>query len=314
MDYRLELLSEDKFEDLVNSICQDILGTGVVVFAKGKDGGRDGAFVGISQKYVSTADQWRGKFIIQAKHSSSPISSCSDPDFETKILNPEIEKLKKLKADNELDNYLLFTNRNYTGIIGTKLVNKLKNEVGIEKAAIIGKETINKQYLHPNRHLVKLYDLDKFILPFDFSERELKQLVINFKTQLQTNTQLLSGEVEKIKFNYNSIEKEEKNRKNKLGKEYYDNIILSNSMTYFNKIEAFLQNPINQSLKDYYYDIVTELQHLTLIKREDFGAFEEIFGYISQLVTDPSNELSGKKRFILIFLHYMYFVCDLGIK
>ena len=42
MDYRLELLSEDNFENLINRICQEVLGTGVISFSKGKDGGRDG--------------------------------------------------------------------------------------------------------------------------------------------------------------------------------------------------------------------------------------------------------------------------------
>ena len=39
MDYRLELLDEDTFEKLVNRICQNILGMGVVSFTPGKDGG-----------------------------------------------------------------------------------------------------------------------------------------------------------------------------------------------------------------------------------------------------------------------------------
>lgn len=53
MDYRLELLSEDSFENLVNKICQEILGTGVISFSKGKDGGKDGKFNGIAEKFPS---------------------------------------------------------------------------------------------------------------------------------------------------------------------------------------------------------------------------------------------------------------------
>jgi hypothetical protein len=44
MDYKLENLSEDDFEKLVNILCQDILGMGTVSFTKGRDGGRDGRF------------------------------------------------------------------------------------------------------------------------------------------------------------------------------------------------------------------------------------------------------------------------------
>jgi len=117
MDYRLDLLDEANFESLVNTICLEILGTGVVVFSSGKDGGRDGKFTGVAQNYPSKVDNWSGKFIIQAKHSSSPIASCSDKEFE-KIVATEIVKIKKLKAKGDIDNYILFTNRKYSGVKG----------------------------------------------------------------------------------------------------------------------------------------------------------------------------------------------------
>ena len=75
MDYRLEMLSEDIFERLVNRICQNILGMGVITFAKGKDGGRDGRFTGKAEKFLSSGETWTGKFIIQAKHTNNPIAS-----------------------------------------------------------------------------------------------------------------------------------------------------------------------------------------------------------------------------------------------
>lgn len=46
MDYHLYDLHASEFENLVNSICQKILGTGVISFSDGKDGGRDGKFTG----------------------------------------------------------------------------------------------------------------------------------------------------------------------------------------------------------------------------------------------------------------------------
>jgi len=38
MNYRLEDISENDFERLVNMICHKILGCGVIEFSKGKDG------------------------------------------------------------------------------------------------------------------------------------------------------------------------------------------------------------------------------------------------------------------------------------
>lgn len=314
MDFRLEQLSKDKFEDLVNAICQQLLGMGVVSFAEGKDGGRDGKFEGKAEKYPSTTECWSGKFIIQAKHSSSPIASCSDNDFE-KIVDEEIEKIKKLKKSGEIDNYMLFTNRKHTAIVTSRLEDKIKKETKIDRSIIIGKETINKHYLLPNKSLVKLFGLDVFSLPFDFSDTDLRNLVIAFKDELSEEVEeLIRLESEKIKHNYYSISKEEKNAKNNLGKEYYQNIIVGTSLQYFTKIDEFIRNPINSTYKNYYFDIVAELNQIITIKREDFGAFEEIFGYIYQVMNDESERLIGKKRFVSIFLHYMYFNCDLGKK
>lgn len=46
MNYRLEELDNNVFERLINSICQELLGIGIISFAEGKDGGRDGKFTG----------------------------------------------------------------------------------------------------------------------------------------------------------------------------------------------------------------------------------------------------------------------------
>lgn len=314
MDYRLELLSEDKFEDLTNAICKDQLGIGVVVFAKGKDGGRDGKFAGTAEKYPSSSEQWQGKFIIQAKHTSNPIASCSDTEFE-KIVEREIPKLKKLKDGGEVDCYLLFTNRKHTAIKTTELEKYIKQQTEIANVAIIGKETINKQYLDGNKPLIKQFQLDVFSLPFDFSSSDLKELVIAFKDALTTDMEdSIKKQSEEIKHNYLAISKEEKNAKNDLGKDYYEHVILKNSLQYFTKIDEFLRNPINSELKDYYYDIIAELNQIVTIKRDNFGAFEEILGFIYQQIVDDRSLIRGKKRFVLIFLHYMYFNCDLGIK
>lgn len=314
MDYRLELMAESEFEDLVNSICQDLLGMGMVNFPSGKDGGRDGRFSGKAQKFPSSESNWEGKFIIQSKHSFNPIAKCSDKEFE-KIVNDEIPKLIKLKNNHELDNYLLFTNRSFHAISGTKLENLIKTRVGIDNVQIIGKETINKLYLQPNIKLIKQYGLDKYNLPFDFSDVDLRDLVISFRHELDEETEnKIREEIDNVKHNYHSISKEDKNLKNNLGKEYYEEIILKSSLYYFEKIKEFLGKPINTEIKNSYYDIVAELNQIITIKRELFGQFEEVLYYITKIITDNNSELKGKNRFVSIFLHYMYFNCDLGKK
>jgi hypothetical protein len=312
MDYRLELLDDQKFENLVNNVCQKILGTGVITFAPGKDGGRDGKFTGKAENFPSKSNPWENKFIIQAKLTSNPISSCSDNEF-SKLIDLEIPKIKKLKADGDINNYLIFTNRKYTGVLGEKLLKRIKKETGIENIEIIGKETLNI-HLNQNRDIVKLFELDKHHIPFDFSDEEIKEIIIAFKGQLPKITEDIKLKIVKVKYDFDFIKTEDKREKNKLGKEYLENEIIANSLMDFDKIQLFLDDDKNTEFKEFYFDIATELSSLITLKREDFIVFEELFIFIYQKIADGSTSLKGSKRHIMTLLHYMYMECLIGLK
>ncbi|OHD09214.1 MAG: hypothetical protein A2Y34_14625 [Spirochaetes bacterium GWC1_27_15] len=312
MDYRLENISENEFEELVNSICQKILGIGIISFRKGKDGGRDGKFEGIAENYPSSKLPWKGKFIIQSKHTDNPIASCSDNNFQNMIKKDEIPKLKVLKANNEVDNYLLFTNRRFNADIGINLEKEIKNTVCIENVVIIGKETIH-QYLNLHKNIVSAFNLNKYFLPFDFTDTDLKELVLEFHNQITKNQSDIRNKIKKIKDDCNYIEKELKNEKNKLGRDYFE-YIKTNSLEYFSKIDIFLKDTINNELTEVYLNLTNELNNMILVKRDEFAQFEEIFVYIYQYVYNKNPQLKNKRRFINIFLHYMYFNCDIGVK
>lgn len=312
MDYRLEMLSEDIFERLVNRICQNILGMGVITFAKGKDGGRDGRFTGKAEKFPSTGETWTGKFIIQAKHTNNPIASCSDKDFEG-IVNGEIEKIKILKVNNEIDCYLLFTNRKFTGVKGEELRSKIKTDTELEKVEIIGKETINDQFLNSNRDIVSDFQLNLLHIPFEFSEYEIKNIIAELRENLGEISPDIRQQVERIKTDYERIGLDEKNQKNALSKEYYENQILASSLQDFDKINSFLSDPRNEDLKEQFFDIVTELSNLIQLQRDNFLAFEEIFIFIYKKICDGSKDIRGK-RHIFTLLHFMYCECYIGLK
>jgi len=313
MDYHLYDLHASEFENLVNSICQKILGTGVISFSDGKDGGRDGKFTGTAQNYPSSNYPWSGKFIIQAKHTTNPIASCSDSEFEG-LVTKEIEKIKILKAEADIDNYLLFTNRKYSGVIGEKLCKKIITETGITNAVIIGKETINNEHLNANKAIVRQYNLHRVHIPFDFSDEEIRDIILAFKEQLPKVENSIKSKSDELKYDFSHIEKEDKNNKNKLSQEYYQQHILGNSLMEFDKIESFLNDPVNEELKNYYYDTANELKEIISLKREDFDAFEELFVYIYQLIANGVTSLKGAKRHITTFLHYMYVECLIGKK
>ncbi|WP_332453642.1 ABC-three component system protein [Chryseobacterium aquaticum] len=311
MDYRLEMLSEDQFEHLVNRICQDILGTGVISFSKGKDGGRDGKFTGTASNFPSATSCWKGKFIIQAKHTDNYVASCSDSDF-TKIINIEIEKIKKLKDAGDVDCYILFTNRKFTGIAGEALVKRMRKETGINNIEIIGKETLNNQHINGNRAIIREFNLDINHIPFDFSEEEIKNIILEFKSQLPMLKEDMKSEVDKVKFDFDMIKIEEKNKKNNLSKEYFENVILDQSLQDFEKISTFLADPRNEDLKEQYFDIASELSNVILIKRDNFAEFEQVFLFIFKKICD--GESIRGKRHIYTLLHYMYYECLIGIK
>jgi len=313
-------LSEDAFEEMVNAICQNILGLGVISFAKGLDGGKDGRFTGKANNFPSKSEPWNGKIIIQAKHTENPIAKCTDGNFfsnKESIINKESIRVKKLKEEEGLDFYLLFTNRKYSGGGDCKIRKALSAEIGlpISNIEIIGTETLNS-YLNrkESTNIIKQFQLNKYYLPFDFSEEEIKQIIIAFKKQLADIEAEILSKSDEIKYDYERILIEEKNEKNRLSSEYFENEIKDKSIQEFTKIENFLGDPRNSDLKDMYYDIASELSQLITMKRTDFGGFEEIFLFIYDKMCSGNNSFLGKKIHVTTFLHFMYFSCDIGKK
>jgi hypothetical protein len=133
-------LYHQEFEDLVSHICVQILGTGTVIFAPGKDGGRDGTFSGTAQRFPSTKSPFAGKFVIQAKHTASPVASCSDTEFSS-IIDGEVPKLIKLVESSELEHYFIFTNRKKPADKSIAKEAELK-KLNLKSAHIFGSEQL----------------------------------------------------------------------------------------------------------------------------------------------------------------------------
>jgi hypothetical protein len=316
--HAIEYLSDGEFEALANRICQEILGTGVISFSPGRDGGRDGKYHGKAEKFPSSTKPWDGKMIIQAKHTANPVAKCNSGEFfknKESIINKEIEKIKKLKTEEGVEYYLMFTNRKYSGESDHPIIKKISDETGLpeENIMIIGIETINA-YLKSNPEIVKEFQLNKNIIPFDFSDDEIKNIITEFKSQLPEITDGLKDKVEETKYDFNKTDIEEKNEKNNLSNEYYEEVILDRSLKDFEKIDYFLSDSKNEELKEQYFDIVDELNELIVINRENFAAFEEIFQFIYSEICNRSQSLLKKKRHIRTLLHFMYFECVIGKK
>ena len=91
--------------------------------------------------------------------------------------------------------------------------------------------------------------------------------------------------------------------------------IFKNSYDKFEKIKTFLEDPQNEACKIQYQNSVSDLQEEIVIKRDEYGAFEEILNHLYKLILDSNNKkLINSRMLIRVFLHYMYFNCEIGIK
>ncbi len=306
MKYPLYNLDDEDFEDLVAIICDDILGFGTIVFTKSKDGGRDAKFTGTANEIPSRAAPWSGKFIIQAKHTTKPTASCSDADFQ-RILGKELPKIDALKKDSKIDYYLLFSNRKLTGLQDAKIEDLINRSVAVPNM-IFGIERIDL-WLETNPQIATKAKLNRLLLPLQFYEEDLRKLVVAF------------AEVEIVKHDITAIEEEiygipitEKNKLNKLSEEYF-NDVFKKSVDDFSRIRDFLQDPKNEEFLNMYHNTVSEIQEEITIRRAEYCAFDEILNHLYKVVFDTGNiALKNNRRLIRVFLHYMYFHCDIGTK
>ncbi len=302
--YPLHYQNEDDFENLVTLICKKILGEGVIPFAKGRDGGKDGRFTGTANCFPSENDPWQGNIIIQVKHTEKIQASCSDSDFN-KIIGDEIDKIKILKSKSEIDYYLLFTNRKLTGGADSIIVKRIKDETGVENN-LIAEEKI-QQYLIQFPDVVKMAGLNKLLMPLEFDDSDIRDVVLAIKDALKAK------DVRTI-IDFSKPELTKKNELNNLSEDYFSNVIQS-EFADFSRIESFLSDPINEEVKEGYEDAISDLNAKITIHRDKYGGFEEIIDDVYDKVIGQSGDsLKGNKRLVRTLLHYMYCKCDIGKK
>lgn len=306
MRYPLYNMNCDDFENMIVLICNHILGTSTMPFAKGKDGGKDGKFEGTANCIPSETKPWTGKIIIQAKHTIKIDASCSDSDFNSILDKEVIPSVKKLAAINEINYYLLFTNRKLTGLQDSKIGSLIEAETGIP-ALIFAEEKI-QQLLQMYPDVVSSAKLNQLLLPFDFDESDLRDVIIALNENIKQGIPVSDSN----QFAYPGLEK--KNELNQLGKAYFDGVLKA-SIDDFAKIRAFLLDPINTDVAEQYEDAANELNAKITLYRDQFYEFEKILENCYDNVVGKNFEtLKTKKRLVRVLLHYMYSNCDIGKK
>lgn len=306
MKYPLYHLNCDEFENLVVLICNHILGSATIPFAKGKDGGKDGKFIGKANRIPSESAPWEGKIIIQAKHTNKINASCSESSFNRIIEHEVITAIESLKSRSEIDYYILFTNRSLSGIQDSEISKKINDSTGIP-TILVAEEKI-QMYLQEFPDIVRVAELNRLLLPFDFDESDLRDVIVFLHKQIKENNKV----VVKSGFEYPGLNK--KNELNNLSKNYFDDVV-KKSLEDFDKIRTFLSDSINQDIEEIYLDAASELNAKIALKRNQFYEFEQILETCyDNVVRDNADILKGKKKLVRTLLHYMYCNCDIGIK
>jgi hypothetical protein len=302
--YPLYYLNDDEFENLSILICNKILGTATIPFAKGKDGGKDGRFTGTANCFPSKASPWNGKIIIQAKHTTKENASCSDSLFQTRVKTEVIPAIQKLKNSNEIDFYLLFTNCKLTGGQDSNLQNLFKGESITYE--IIANEKI-QQYLQEYPDIVRIAKLNDLLKPLEFDESDLKEIIKVIAKVIKNQNNITAFT------DFTTIDLEKKNELNNLSKSYFDDI-MKKDFEYFKQIDNFLSSPINEQLKDMYEDTISELNRKISINRIEYATFENLLDEFINYVIRNNRDLKYKKRLVSTLLNYMYCRCDIGKK
>ncbi len=306
MKYPLYDLNCDDFEKLVILICNHILGAATIPFSKGKDGGKDGKFVGQANRIPSKSNPWNGKIIIQAKHTTKINATCSDSSFNKIIEKEVITAINLLKDSNEIDYYLLFTNRSLSGIQDSVIEKKINDETGIP-TILMAEEKI-QMFLNEYPEVVRAAELNRLLLPFEFDESDLRDVIVFLHKQIKENVTVSV----QSDFEYPGLDK--KNELNNLSKTYFEDVV-KKSMDDFNRIRLFLSDTINQDIEEIYADAVSELNAKIILKRDQFYEFEQVIETCyDNIVRDNADILKGKKKLVRTLLHYMYCNCDIGIK
>jgi len=311
--YAYEDLSDAQFENLIVVLCQRLLGISVQGFAKGPDGGRDAKFVGTAELHPSKAAPWVGTTIIQAKHTNGYNRNFSESDFfrtsaANTVIGKESPRIKNLRANKQLDNYMLFANRRLAGNAESEIRAHIAKECGIPEESIYlcGIEQL-ETWLKTFPEVPKLANLDPVDSPLIVSPEDLAEVVQALARQKAGVSAVLDDPPTP------RVPYEQKNALNNMSYEYAK----AQRRKYLKEtaqIHAFLAAPENLELLRMYESVVDEFQLKIIAKHKDYQTFDEVMEYLVDLLfsRDAVLRQHAHKRLTRAMLFYMYWNCDIG--
>ncbi len=292
------------FEDLVRALGLRLFGAGLTAFKPGKDGGRDARFEGVPEAWPSKTNQVHGKYVLQSKHTGNAVACCSDSDFKTH-LKGEVKKVKKLITAAELSHYLVFTNRAKSAAEDQTFRTTFGKIKGMEEAWLLGTEHITT-LLTEHNDIWDRYE-EEVRNPVRFNRDDLVKLIRDFSDFVkQSSCPPQPNGLQHLKL-------EEKNKLNGISEPYFSDL-QRHSMPQFAQIRTFLENLRNEEYLDLYNDTADELRGKlrSMLSQGSVDSLEDGFDRVREQFIATDDQLRRKKRWVRVFLDYMYSNCDIG--
>ncbi len=299
------MLFWQEFEDLVRALGMRLFGAGLTAFKQGKDGGRDARFEGTPTAWPSEKDQEDGKYVLQSKHTGNAGGCCSDGDFKTHMTK-EAKKVKKLITDAELSHYLVFTNRTKSAAEDETFRKTIGEIKGMSKAWLIGTEHIHI-LLTEHGDIWDRYEED-VRTPVRFNREDLIRVILDFSNFVKEEVG-----APRQRDSLMHLKLEEKNKLNGISEPYFSDL-QRHSMPQFDQIRTFLENPRNEEYLDLYRDTAEDLRGRlrTMLSEGTVERLEDGFERVKLDFIATDDKLLRKKRWVRVFLDYMYSNCDIG--
>lgn len=309
MPYPYEDLDDKQFERLVVQCMRKLFGSGVQAFAPGRDGGRDALFVGIAERFPSEASPWEGTTVCQAKHTLGTNRHFSESSFggtaDSSVISEEIPRIKKLVENEELSNYILFSNRRLGGVFGPELTARIAEEAGIAKDRVflVGTEYLD-DLLTEFPEVVALANIDPVDGPLLVSSADLAELILAIGNELGPPASLAEP-VNRVSF-------AAKNDINSMTSEFADDLS-RRYMGQTKQIEEFLADPGNSEHLARYEAAVEDFQLKIIAKRKNHQTFDEVFNHLVEVLVSRDGVLARRPSLVRAMLFYMYWHCDIGV-
>ncbi|UKS29948.1 hypothetical protein LOZ80_13815 [Paenibacillus sp. HWE-109] len=212
----------------------------------------------------------------------------------------------------------LFVENRLAGVVitqslaGKKAISLSAISISKIRAILEGKGLEIKEDIHiqNNVNQVLLNNEEKIFIkqPLTFYEEDIKDLILFFAEECEDIKSSLDN------FDLDGPEIEIKNVINNLSDEYFKHI-RDKHLSYFSKIKNFLADPRNRKFLKMYTSTTDELQFKITSKRSDFNKFEEILIYlVDYILLRNIDKLRSDRNLIWVFIHFMYWNCDIGDK